>query len=112
MTVLPFLTARSRVAGALGARLLRLLEQRRLPLLVCCEEGIASFLAANQATISLVHSEWITLHDNPGFRGFVDFLRAELDRVGPAQADLCHDFFRRAVALELSFFAAAYADRT
>src|ERR1700737_1735005 len=60
---------------------------------------------------NFVHAEWITLHDNPGFRGFVDFLRAELDRAGPAQADLCRDFFRRAVALELSFFEAAYADR-
>jgi hypothetical protein len=27
-------------------------------------------------------------------------------------ADLCRDFFRRAVALEFSFFEAAYADRT
>ena len=61
---------------------------------------------------NFVHAEWIRLHDNPDFRSFVDFLRAELDRVGPAQADLCHDFFRRAVALELSFFEAAYADRT
>ncbi len=61
---------------------------------------------------NFVHAEWIMLHDNPDFRGFVDFLRAELDRVGPAEADLCHDFFRRAVALELSFFEAAYADRT
>ena len=61
---------------------------------------------------NFVHAEWITLHDNPEFRGFVDFLRAELDRVGPAQADLCRDFCRRAVALELSFFEAAYANRT
>jgi thiaminase/transcriptional activator TenA len=61
---------------------------------------------------NFVHAEWITLHDNPGFRGFVDFLRGELDRVGPARVDLCHDFFRRAVALELSFFEAAYADRS
>ena len=60
---------------------------------------------------NFVHAEWITLHDNPGFRGFVDFLRAEWDRVGPAHADLCRDFFRRAVALELSFFEAVYADR-
>jgi hypothetical protein len=52
MTLPPFLTARSRIAGALGARLLRLLEQWRLEPLVCCEEAIASFLAANQATIS------------------------------------------------------------
>ena len=57
-------------------------------------------------------AEWITLHDNPGFRGFVDFLRAELDRIGPGQEDLCRDFFQRAVALELSFFEAAYPDRT
>ena len=60
---------------------------------------------------NFVHAEWITLHDNPDFRGFVDFLRAELDRVGPAHADLSRDFFRRAVALELSFFEAACADR-
>jgi thiaminase (transcriptional activator TenA) len=53
----------------------------------------------------------ITLHDNPNFRGFVDFLRAELDRVGPAQANLCRVFFGRAVALELAFFEAAYAER-
>src|ERR1700757_4490310 len=62
--------------------------------------------------VNFVHAEWITLHDNPDFRRFVDFLRAELDRVGPAQADLCRDFFRRAVALELSFFEAAYVERT
>jgi thiaminase/transcriptional activator TenA len=61
---------------------------------------------------NFVHAEWITLHDNPNFRGFVDFLRAELDRVGPAQADLCRDFFHRAVALEFAFFEAAYTDRT
>jgi thiaminase/transcriptional activator TenA len=60
---------------------------------------------------NFVHAEWITLHDNPNFRVFVDFLRAELDRVGPLQADLCRDFFRRTVTLELSFFEAAYGDR-
>jgi len=37
---------------------------------------------------NFVHAEWIALHDSPGFCGFVDFLRAELDRVGPTQADL------------------------
>jgi hypothetical protein len=30
-----------------------------------------------------------------------------LQRVSPAHADLCRDFFSRAVALELSFFEAA-----
>jgi thiaminase (transcriptional activator TenA) len=59
---------------------------------------------------NFVHAEWITLHNNPHFRDFVDFLRAELDRVGPAQADQCRDFFGRAVALELAFFEAAYRD--
>src|SRR6202043_1095640 len=59
--------------------------------------------------VNFVHAEWITLHDNSNFRGFVDFLRTELDRVGPAHADLCRDFFARAVELELSFFEAAYA---
>jgi hypothetical protein len=56
---------------------------------------------APQLPKNFVHAEWITLHDNPNFRGFVDFLRAELDRVGPAQANLCRDFFCRPVGLEL-----------
>lgn len=57
---------------------------------------------------SFVHAEWITLHDNADFRDFVAFLRAELDRVGPLEAELSRDFFQRAVALELAFFDAAY----
>lgn len=58
---------------------------------------------------NFVHAEWITLHDNPFFRDFVAFLRAELDRVGPAAAIQAQDFFTRAVALERAFFDAAYA---
>ena len=61
---------------------------------------------------NFVHGEWIGLHDSPDFRAFVHFLRAELDRVGPVEPDLCRDFFRRAVALELAFFDAAYADQS
>jgi thiaminase len=61
---------------------------------------------------NFVQAEWIMLHVNPDFRGFVDFLRGELDRIARAQEDLCRDFFCRAVALELSFFEAAYTDRT
>ena len=61
---------------------------------------------------NFVHAEWITVHDNPDFRDFAGFLGAELDRIGPAQADLCRDLFQRAAALELSFFEAAYTDRT
>ncbi|MEZ2408804.1 thiaminase/transcriptional activator TenA [Bosea sp. OAE752] len=67
---------------------------------------------ATKATAPLpqnfVHAEWITLHDNPDFRDFVAFLRAELDRVGPAEEALSRDFFLRAVALELAFFDSAY----
>jgi thiaminase/transcriptional activator TenA len=42
------------------------------------------------------------------FAGSLIFCARELDRIGPAQADLCRDFFCRAVGLELSFFEAAY----
>lgn len=57
---------------------------------------------------NFVHAEWITLHDNLDFRDFVAFLRAELDRVGPADEKTSRDFFLRAVALERAFFDAAY----
>ncbi|SFD94369.1 TenA family protein [Roseivivax sediminis] len=57
---------------------------------------------------NFVHAEWIVLHNNPEFREFVAFLASELDRVGPTAPDICHDFFLRAVALELDFFDAAY----
>lgn len=57
---------------------------------------------------NFVHAEWITLHDNPFFRDFIDFLRAELDRVGPAEEALSRDFFLRAVLLEREFFDTAY----
>jgi thiaminase (transcriptional activator TenA) len=60
---------------------------------------------------NFVHAEWIALHDNPHLRDFVDFLRAELDRIGPAQVDLCRDFFDRAVALELAFFDTAHPNQ-
>lgn len=60
---------------------------------------------------NFVHAEWITLHDNPDYREFVAFLRAELDRVGADHAEQCHDFFQRAVALELAFFDAAYEEQ-
>lgn len=57
---------------------------------------------------NFIHAEWITLHDNPDFRDFVGFLRAELDRVGPSEAETSRDFFLRAVALEKAFFDSAY----
>ncbi|WP_258935294.1 hypothetical protein [Nesterenkonia pannonica] len=30
-----------------------------------------------------VHAEWIDLHSSPAFYEWVEFLRSELDRVGP-----------------------------
>ena len=39
-----------------------------------------------------VHAESIALHDNPDFRDFVAFLRAELDRVGAAEEKTSKDF--------------------
>ncbi|KAB2750706.1 TenA family protein [Brucella anthropi] len=58
-----------------------------------------------------IFAEWIVLHDNPYFVEFVGFLRSELDRVGPAAAEQCQLFFRRAVELEKAFFDAAYESR-
>ena len=60
---------------------------------------------------NFVHAEWIALHDNPNFRGFVDFLRAQFDRIDPIDGSVPR-LFRRAVALELSFFETAYTDGT
>lgn len=55
-----------------------------------------------------VHDEWIELHDFPEFHDRVAFLRAELDRVGPARREIAEDFFARAVRIELDFFDACY----
>ncbi|MCK0206500.1 TenA family protein [Starkeya koreensis] len=59
-----------------------------------------------------VHAEWITLHNNDGFRAFVDWLRGELDRVGDAidaeSRTTAAAFFSRAVTLERAFFDHIY----
>ena len=58
------------------------------------------------------HAEWIHLHANDFFRGFVGWLRGELDRVGdkldPEGRAEAADFFGRAVALERAFFDHVY----
>lgn len=68
--------------------------------------------AGEKLPVDFVHAEWITLHNNDGFRSFVTWLRSELDRVG-ASADTAGRtnpaaFFRRAVTLERSFFDHIY----
>ncbi|MEG2048197.1 MAG: TenA family protein [Comamonas sp.] len=59
------------------------------------------------------HAEWITLHANDFFRGFVAWLRSELDRVGPTLSDAARaeatSYFQRAVQLERQFFDHVYA---
>ena len=58
------------------------------------------------------HVEWITLHANDFFRGFVRWLRSELDRVGPMldaeQKAQVTRYFQQAVQLERQFFDHVY----
>ncbi|WP_121741206.1 TenA family protein [Natronorubrum halophilum] len=58
------------------------------------------------------YAEWIDLHATEGFRAFVDWLRGQLDIVGPElsprrQARV-ESLFRRTVDLEVAFFDSAY----
>jgi thiaminase/transcriptional activator TenA len=58
------------------------------------------------------HSEWIVLHANDFFRGFVGWLRSELDRIAPMldaqQKAEATSYFQRAVKLERQFFDHVY----
>ncbi|MFC0551108.1 TenA family protein [Planotetraspora thailandica] len=55
-----------------------------------------------------LHREWVELHSGPEFEAWVGFLRAELDRVGPALGEAAQrrvlTIFREAVRLERGFF--------
>ena len=57
-----------------------------------------------------VQAEWISLHDNPEFVAWVDWLRAELDRVGGEldERDQAHclRLFQQAARCERDFFDA------
>ncbi|GAA1450961.1 TenA family protein [Nesterenkonia lacusekhoensis] len=57
---------------------------------------------------SFIYHEWITLHDNADFLDFATFLEQEADRSGAQDAQTAHDYFRRAVELELAFFNDTY----
>jgi thiaminase/transcriptional activator TenA len=60
-----------------------------------------------------IQHEWIALHSGRAFTAWVDFLRAEFDRVSeglePAHRERVQELFVRAVDLELAFFDEAYA---
>ncbi|WP_090303305.1 TenA family protein [Natronorubrum texcoconense] len=66
------------------------------------------------ADLPFYYAEWIDLHATADFREFVDWLRGQLDAVGPElsprrQARV-ESLFRRTVDLEVAFFDAAYED--
>ncbi len=56
--------------------------------------------------------EWITLHTDPAFAGFVDWMIGELDRLGPELSEAgqsrIQNRFQRLVELEVAFFDQAY----
>lgn len=61
-----------------------------------------------------VHAEWVRLHDYPEFHQLIDFLRAEMDRVGeqsPENTAYAREFFGRTVDLELRFFGEHAGER-
>ncbi|TYT62016.1 transcriptional regulator [Natrialba swarupiae] len=64
------------------------------------------------ADLPFYYAEWIDLHATPGFREFVDWLRGELDAVGPELAPRrqarVERLFRRTVDLEVAFFDSVY----
>lgn len=59
------------------------------------------------------YDEWIVLHNDPGFRDFVMFMKAELDRLAPtldaAATARIGRLFARACKLEVQFFDHCYA---
>ncbi|WP_247004049.1 TenA family protein [Halosolutus gelatinilyticus] len=64
------------------------------------------------ADLPFYYAEWIDLHAVPPFREFVDWLRGQLDAIGPElslrRETRVDRLFRRAVELEVAFFDTAY----
>ncbi|EAV41979.1 transcriptional regulator putative [Roseibium aggregatum IAM 12614] len=60
-------------------------------------------------------AEWIDLHAVPDFEAFVNWIRAEMDRIGPALTELeqanVADLFRRMSKLEAAFFETAWTGK-
>ena len=67
---------------------------------------------ANDQPAEFYHSEWIDLHANDGFVAFVEWLREQLDTVGPTlsarRQQRVARLFERTVTHEVAFFDAAY----
>lgn len=66
------------------------------------------------ADLPFTHREWIDLHADESFVGFVTWLRGELDAVGPElslrRQRRVARLFERTVDLEVAFFDAAYRE--
>ena len=87
-----------------------------LAVLVPAEWIYREWATADRASIDRAspwyYSEWIELHGTDGFVGFVDWLREQLDVVGPTLSPRrearVERLFHRTVDLEVAFFDAAY----
>ena len=59
-------------------------------------------------------AEWIALHTLPGFEAFVNWLREEMDRHGPAlppdRQERLAELFTGIAELEVAFFDGAYGE--
>jgi thiaminase/transcriptional activator TenA len=67
---------------------------------------------AEAAPSQLHYREWIELHIDPAFAAFVDWLRSELDCLGPSLTEVrrqeIESRFQHLVELEVAFFEQAY----
>jgi len=85
-----------------------------MALLLCAEWCYLEWATScgDGRTGAFFFDEWIELHQVDSFREFVDFLRGELDREGPALDEARRkrmvDLFREVTSLEVAFFDAAY----
>lgn len=111
----PVLTAPTRAFQDLMAEAAATLDYAAcLSVLVVAEWLYLSWADRPQAALPprFEHAEWITLHNNAGFRDFVEWLRGELDRqeagMSEAQRARSADLFGRAVKLERAFFDHVY----
>ncbi|XVH31753.1 TenA family protein [Haloferacaceae archaeon DSL9] len=61
------------------------------------------------------YAEWIDLHAVPEFAAFVEWMRTELDALGPSLSERkrarVERLFRRTMRLEVAFFDAAFEDQ-
>lgn len=65
----------------------------------------------NKNPVHFYHKEWITLHDNPEFNAFVDWIRSQVDQFSQLPQEKQQklaEHFRYICQLEYQFFEASY----